>query len=90
MTLEVARRRGGRTERQGSHLAPIERHGVVPHDRASVRIGIVDADSWARYGHIPALQSLEEFGVTHSRLASRESAERCAAEFEIPRAYDDP
>jgi len=27
----------------------------------TIRVGIIGAGGWAKYGHIPALQSLEEF-----------------------------
>jgi predicted dehydrogenase len=55
-----------------------------------IRVGIVGAGFWAKYGHIPALQSLNEFQVTAVSARSKESAEKCAAQFDIPRAYDDP
>jgi predicted dehydrogenase len=28
-----------------------------------IRVGIIGAGGWAKYGHIPALQSLEEFEI---------------------------
>lgn len=55
-----------------------------------IRAGLIGAGGWTRYGHIPALQSLDEFEVTAISARRRESAEKAAAEFGIARAYDDP
>ncbi|MDT5069088.1 MAG: hypothetical protein QOK02_5243, partial [Mycobacterium sp.] len=53
-------------------------------------MGIIGAGGWAKYGHMPALQSLDDFEITAVAARRRESAESAAAQFGIPTVYDDP
>jgi predicted dehydrogenase len=53
-------------------------------------VGIIGAGGWAKYGHMPALQSLDDFEITAVAARRRESAESAAAQFGIPTVYDDP
>ncbi|WP_063127306.1 Gfo/Idh/MocA family protein [Nocardia fusca] len=55
-----------------------------------IRVGIIGAGGWARYGHIPALQTLPEFDVTAISARRKESAQKAAEKFGIPHAYSDP
>jgi len=55
-----------------------------------IRVGLIGAGGWATYGHIPALRSLPEFEVVAVSARRKESAEKTAETFGIPRAYDDP
>ena len=54
---------------------------------SKIRIGIIGAGGWAKYGHIPALRTLDAFEIVAVSSRTQESAERLAAEFEIPHAY---
>ncbi|MFF5563160.1 Gfo/Idh/MocA family protein [Streptomyces sp. NPDC012623] len=56
----------------------------------TIRVGLIGAGGWARYGHIPALRSLPEFEVAAVSARRKASARQAAQEFGIPRAYDDP
>jgi predicted dehydrogenase len=40
-----------------------------------VRVGIIGAGGWAKYGHIPVLQSLEEFEIMAVSSRKKETAE---------------
>jgi D-arabinose 1-dehydrogenase-like Zn-dependent alcohol dehydrogenase len=55
-----------------------------------IRGGIIGAGGWAKYGHIPALQTLEEFEIVAVSSRKRELAEEYAAKFNILHAFDDP
>jgi predicted dehydrogenase len=53
------------------------------------RVGIIGAGGWAKYGHLPALQTLDEFEVVAVSSRKRETAEGTAAQFSIPLAFGD-
>jgi predicted dehydrogenase len=55
-----------------------------------IRVGFIGAGGWARYGHMPALQLLEEFEITAVAARRRESAQGAADQFGITAVYDDP
>jgi predicted dehydrogenase len=49
-----------------------------------IRVGILGAGGWTKYGHIPALQTLKEFEVIAVASRKQETAEKTAAQFNIP------
>ncbi len=55
----------------------------------NVRIGIIGAGYIARQRHLPGFQAIEGASVIGVCNRSRQSSEAAAAEFEIPRVYDD-
>ena len=57
-------------------------------DKDKIRVGIIGAGGWAKYGHIPALQTLREFEVVAVSSRRQETAAKTAAEFSIPHAFD--
>jgi predicted dehydrogenase len=56
---------------------------------SKIRIGIIGAGGWAKYGHIPALRALDDFEIVAVSSRTQESAERLAAGFDIPHAFGD-
>src|SRR5256886_15538483 len=54
-----------------------------------IRVGIIGAGGWAKYGHIPALQSLEEFEIVAVSSRKKELAEEYAVKFNILHAFGD-
>src|SRR6266568_6525482 len=54
-----------------------------------IRVGIIGAGGWAKYGHIPALQSLEEFEIVAVSSRKKDLAEEYAATFNILHAFGD-
>jgi len=52
-----------------------------------IRVGIIGVGGWAKYGHIPALQTLKEFDVIALSSRKQETAEKTAARFNIPHAF---
>src|SRR6266567_8015361 len=54
-----------------------------------IRVGIIGAGGWAKYGHIPALQALEEFEIVAVSSRKQETADETAAQFNIPHAFGD-
>jgi predicted dehydrogenase len=54
-----------------------------------IRVGIIGAGGWAKYGHIPALQSLQEFEIVAVSSRKKELAEEYAAKFSILHAFGD-
>ena len=54
----------------------------------TIRIGIVGAGANTRLRHVPGFRGNEGVELTGVVNRSRESSERAAAEFEIPRVYD--
>lgn len=54
---------------------------------SKIRVGIIGAGGWAKYGHIPALQALEEFEVVAVSSRKKETAEETASQFHIPHAF---
>ena len=57
---------------------------------SKIRVGIIGTGGWARYGHIPALQSLEDFEITALAGRNKEKVEKYAAQFGIGQAYGSP
>ncbi|MFG3029175.1 Gfo/Idh/MocA family protein [Streptomyces sp. NPDC048253] len=55
----------------------------------TIRVGVIGAGGWATYGHLPALRTLPEFDVVAVSARRKESAEKAAEKFGIPRAYAD-
>lgn len=54
-----------------------------------IRVGIVGAGYWPRLVQLPAFQSIPGWHVSGIAAGRRQSAEALAAEFGIPRVYDD-
>jgi len=54
-----------------------------------IRVGIIGAGGWAKYGHIPALQPLKEFEIVAVASRKQELAEEYAAKFGIRHAFGD-
>lgn len=54
-----------------------------------IRVGIIGAGGWGKYGHIPALQSLEEFEIVAVASRNKELAQKNAAKFNIRHAFGD-
>jgi predicted dehydrogenase len=44
---------------------------------------------WAKYGHIPVLQSLDELEIVAVSSRNKDTAEAYAAKFNIRHAFDD-
>ena len=55
----------------------------------NTRVGVVGAGANSRARHIPGFQALDGVDVVGVANRSRESGQRVADEFEIPRVYDD-
>ncbi len=55
-----------------------------------IRVGIIGTGGWARYGHIPALQSLSDFEIVALAGRNIEKVEKYAAQFGISQAYGSP
>ena len=53
-----------------------------------IRVGIVGAGNTTRLKHIPGLQAIEGVEIVSVANRSRESSERVAKEFGIPKVYD--
>jgi len=49
----------------------------------------IGAGGWAKYGHIPALQYLEDFEIIAVSSRKQETAEEYAAKFNILHAFGD-
>jgi predicted dehydrogenase len=54
-----------------------------------IRVGILGAGGWAKYGHIPALRSLDNFEIVAVSSRQMATAEDLAAQFAIEHAFDD-
>jgi predicted dehydrogenase len=54
-----------------------------------IRTGLIGVGNWARYGHIPALQSLQDFEITAVSSRQLSKAQEVAELFSIPHALDD-
>ena len=55
-----------------------------------IRVGIIGLGGWAKYGHIPALQSLkEDFEIVAVASRKIETAEEYAAKFNLKYAFSD-
>lgn len=55
----------------------------------AIRVGILGAGGWAKYGHIPALQALDEFEVVAVSNRRKHTAEDTAKQFGIKYAFED-
>ena len=55
-----------------------------------IRVGVIGAGGWSRYGHLPALQLLDEFEVTAISARTKASADSAAQHFGIAHVYEDP
>ncbi len=54
-----------------------------------IRVGIIGAGGWAKYGHIPALKTLAEFEIVAVATRKMETAEETAKQFQIKHAFGD-
>jgi predicted dehydrogenase len=54
-----------------------------------IRVGIVGAGGWTKYGHIPALKALDEFEIVAVSNRKKEKAEETAKQFHIKHAFGD-
>jgi len=54
-----------------------------------IGVGIIGAGGWARYGHIPALRTLEEFELVAMSSRRQETADQLAVELHVPNAFGD-
>jgi predicted dehydrogenase len=57
--------------------------------KEKIGVGIIGAGGWARYGHIPALRTLEEFELLAISSRRQETADQLAAELHVPNAFGD-
>ena len=58
-------------------------------NQGNIRVGMVGAGANSRSRHIPGFQALDGVDVVGVANRSRESGQRVADEFEIPRVFDD-
>lgn len=77
----------GSARRTGS-TAPPARLTQGQFMSSKVRIGIIGAGGWAKYGHIPALRTLDDFEIVAVSSRTKATADGLAAEFEIRHAFD--
>jgi len=63
--------------------------GEQEMDGGKIRVGIIGAGGWAKYGHIPALKTLEDFEVVAVSNRKKETAEETAKQFHIKHAFGD-
>jgi len=54
-----------------------------------IRVGLIGTGGWTRYGHIPALQTLDDFEIVAIASRRMETAQEIASKFDIPHALDD-
>jgi len=55
-----------------------------------IRVGIIGLGGWAKYGHIPALQTLkEDYEIVAVASRRKETAEEYSTQFNIRHAFDD-
>lgn len=57
--------------------------------KKTIGVGLIGAGGWARYGHIPALRTLDGFELVALGSRRQESADKLAAEFQVPHAFGD-
>ena len=56
-----------------------------------IRVGLIGVGNWARYGHIPALQSLrDEYTITAVSSRKISTARELSQSFDIPHAFQHP
>ncbi len=73
-------------------------HGEIDRESAQImsttaippkiRVGLVGAGEWARFGHLPALKSLPNYELLAVATTRMSTASEAAAAFGIPHAYD--
>ncbi|MDM0106587.1 Gfo/Idh/MocA family oxidoreductase [Variovorax sp. J22R24] len=54
---------------------------------AKIRVGIIGSGGWARYGHIPALQALEQFEIVALAGRNLTKVQGYAKQFSIQRSF---
>lgn len=59
-------------------------------NNGKIRVGIIGTGGWARYGHIPALQALDNFEVAALAGRNKDKVENYANQFDIGKAYGTP
>jgi predicted dehydrogenase len=55
----------------------------------SIGVGLIGAGGWARYGHFPALRTLDQFRLVAVSSRDQARAERLAAELDVPHGFGD-
>lgn len=60
-----------------------------PQSTHKIRVGIIGAGGWAKYGHIPALLTVEAFEVTAVSSRRQETADQLATDLGIAHAFGD-
>ncbi|HSN42876.1 MAG TPA: Gfo/Idh/MocA family oxidoreductase [Propionibacteriaceae bacterium] len=55
----------------------------------TIGVGIIGAGGWAKYGHIPALRTLDQFTIAAISSRRQETADQLAAELGVPLAFGD-
>jgi predicted dehydrogenase len=55
----------------------------------TIGVGIIGAGGWAKYGHIPALRTLEQFRIVAISSRRQETADQLAAELDVPHGFGD-
>jgi predicted dehydrogenase len=58
--------------------------------KSKIRVGIIGAGNWAKYGHIPVLLFLPAIEIVAVASRSKQSAEELARQFSIRYAFDNP
>jgi predicted dehydrogenase len=95
----VGRRQHQERMFEGEHRPSVPRPGAGIFMRTiqgeamssdKIRVGIIGAGGWAKYGHIPVLQALNGFQITAISSRKKDFAEEYAAKFSIRHAFDEP
>lgn len=55
----------------------------------TIGVGIIGVGGWAKYGHVPALGTLDTFQVVAVSSRGQERAEHLATELDVPHAFGD-
>jgi predicted dehydrogenase len=55
----------------------------------TIGVGIIGAGGWAKYGHIPALRTLDQFTIVAISSRRQETADQLAADLDVPHAFGD-
>jgi predicted dehydrogenase len=55
----------------------------------TIGVGIIGVGGWAKYGHIPALRTLDQFEVVAVSSRGQQRAEQLATELDVPHAFGD-
>ena len=56
---------------------------------AKIRVGLIGAGNWGRYGHLPVLRLLPNFEIIAIASRRQDYAEQIAREYEIPQVFTD-